>query len=372
MSACAWVIALAIGSVIGTIRTTQQSPWLVRVGNAWVELFRNIPLLVQMFLWYFVIPEFIPPLKSWIVQDRSGERAVPLGGALPRPLHLGARRRAGARGHPVAAARPAHAPAWRSGSRTTAGLSLRAAADGVPHHHPAAHQRDDEPDQELVDRAHHRPRRADVPRRARWASTRSTSSRRSPRRRSIYIVIAMTANRVMAVRRAQRRGARLHRGREVGTRPCISTSASSAARCRTCGRASSTRCSSPRSRRRRPLLRHAARARAAVADQAAGAGRRGYVNLMRSIPLVLVLFWFFFLMPQVLQIVTGARAAAADRRRAHGDHHVHHVRGRVLLRDHARRHPVDRQGAGELGVRAGPDLRPGDAARSSCRRRSAT
>src|SRR5512140_463017 len=32
----------------------------------------------------------------------------------------------------------------------------------------------------------------------------------------------------------------------------------------------------------------------------------GYVNLMRSIPLVLVLFWFFFLMPQVLQAMTGA------------------------------------------------------------------
>jgi len=31
----------------------------------------------------------------------------------------------------------------------------------------------------------------------------------------------------------------------------------------------------------------------------------GYVNLMRSIPLVLVLFWFFFLMPQVLQLVIG-------------------------------------------------------------------
>jgi glutamate/aspartate transport system permease protein len=31
----------------------------------------------------------------------------------------------------------------------------------------------------------------------------------------------------------------------------------------------------------------------------------GYVNLMRSIPLVLVLFWFFFLMPQMLQLVTG-------------------------------------------------------------------
>lgn len=31
-----------------------------------------------------------------------------------------------------------------------------------------------------------------------------------------------------------------------------------------------------------------------------------YVNLMRSIPLVLVIFWFFFLMPQVFQWLTGA------------------------------------------------------------------
>ena len=66
VSACSWVVALALGSVIGTIRTT-GNPWLVKFGNAWVELFRNVPLLVQMFLWYFVIPEFIPPLKSWIV-----------------------------------------------------------------------------------------------------------------------------------------------------------------------------------------------------------------------------------------------------------------------------------------------------------------
>jgi glutamate/aspartate transport system permease protein len=66
VSACAWIIALAVGSVIGTIRTT-DNPWMVRLGNAWVEFFRNIPLLVQMFLWYFVVPEFIPPLKRWII-----------------------------------------------------------------------------------------------------------------------------------------------------------------------------------------------------------------------------------------------------------------------------------------------------------------
>ena len=66
ISVVAWLIAMIVGSIIGTIRTTQH-PWLVRFGNAWVELFRNIPLLVQMFLWYFVIPEFIPPLKSWMI-----------------------------------------------------------------------------------------------------------------------------------------------------------------------------------------------------------------------------------------------------------------------------------------------------------------
>ncbi len=67
VSAAAWVIAIAVGSLVGTIRTT-QSPWLVRLGNGWVEFFRNIPLLVQMFLWYFVVPEFIPPLKAWIIR----------------------------------------------------------------------------------------------------------------------------------------------------------------------------------------------------------------------------------------------------------------------------------------------------------------
>ena len=67
VSACAWIIALVLGSVIGTVRTTDH-PWLVRLGNAWVELFRNIPLLVQMFLWYFVIPEFVPPLKAWMIK----------------------------------------------------------------------------------------------------------------------------------------------------------------------------------------------------------------------------------------------------------------------------------------------------------------
>lgn len=62
----AWLIAMIAGSFIGTLRTVEQR-WIARLANAWVELFRNIPLLVQMFLWYFVIPEFVPPLKNWMI-----------------------------------------------------------------------------------------------------------------------------------------------------------------------------------------------------------------------------------------------------------------------------------------------------------------
>ena len=55
----AWIMALALGLLVGTART-MPNQWLVRLGNAYVELFRNIPLLVQMFLWYFVAPEVLP------------------------------------------------------------------------------------------------------------------------------------------------------------------------------------------------------------------------------------------------------------------------------------------------------------------------
>ncbi|NVO07421.1 MAG: amino acid ABC transporter permease [Rhodoferax sp.] len=56
---CAWLLALALGTVVGVLRTTAYQ-WLVRAGNLYVELFRNIPLLVQMLLWYFVLPELLP------------------------------------------------------------------------------------------------------------------------------------------------------------------------------------------------------------------------------------------------------------------------------------------------------------------------
>jgi glutamate/aspartate transport system permease protein len=59
----ALVVAMSVGSLMGILRTA-PSKALVFIGNAWTELFRNIPLLVQVFLWYYVIPELVPPLKQ--------------------------------------------------------------------------------------------------------------------------------------------------------------------------------------------------------------------------------------------------------------------------------------------------------------------
>jgi glutamate/aspartate transport system permease protein len=59
----AWVIAILVGFLVGTLRTLPNNPWLVRLANAWVEFFRNIPLLVQIFLWYFVVPKIFPAMQ---------------------------------------------------------------------------------------------------------------------------------------------------------------------------------------------------------------------------------------------------------------------------------------------------------------------
>jgi len=80
----AWVIALALGATIGTLRTTPL-PWVVRLGNAYVELFRNIPLLVQMFLWYFVLPELLPKALG----DTMKQMTPPWASFWPAVLCLG-------------------------------------------------------------------------------------------------------------------------------------------------------------------------------------------------------------------------------------------------------------------------------------------
>ena len=64
---------------------TASSRALNFAGAAYVEVFRNIPLLVQMFLWYFVLPELLP--HAWGVAMK--QMPQPWGQFLPAVLCLG-------------------------------------------------------------------------------------------------------------------------------------------------------------------------------------------------------------------------------------------------------------------------------------------
>jgi len=80
----AWAIALVLGATVGTLRTTPMK-WVVRAGNLYVEIFRNIPLIVQMFLWFFVLPELLPKALG----DAMKQLAPPWGSYVPAVLCLG-------------------------------------------------------------------------------------------------------------------------------------------------------------------------------------------------------------------------------------------------------------------------------------------
>ena len=79
-----WALALTVGTIVGVARTT-SSKWLRGLGTAYVEFFRNIPLLVQMFLWYFVVPEVLPSTLG----DTMKQIPPPWGIFLPAFLCLG-------------------------------------------------------------------------------------------------------------------------------------------------------------------------------------------------------------------------------------------------------------------------------------------
>jgi glutamate/aspartate transport system permease protein len=67
-SVCAWIIALIFGSIVGVMRTL-PSKIASTIGFAYVEFFRNMPLLLQLFLWYFVLPELLPRTAGmWLKQ----------------------------------------------------------------------------------------------------------------------------------------------------------------------------------------------------------------------------------------------------------------------------------------------------------------
>ena len=66
LSALAWIVAVALGIASGAFRTVRYRP-LRALATAYVEFFRNVPLLVWMFFWYFGVPPFLPQVvQEWL------------------------------------------------------------------------------------------------------------------------------------------------------------------------------------------------------------------------------------------------------------------------------------------------------------------
>jgi glutamate/aspartate transport system permease protein len=63
------IIGFSIGTLIGLGRIAPLGP-LRMLSGAYVQLFRNIPLLVQFFLWFYVLPELLPGnAGQWLKRD---------------------------------------------------------------------------------------------------------------------------------------------------------------------------------------------------------------------------------------------------------------------------------------------------------------
>lgn len=73
---CAWCIAIVVGSLVGIGRTVPNR-FINLISATYVETFRNVPLLVQMFLWYFAVPELVPDeVGRWMKRDMPNPEFV--------------------------------------------------------------------------------------------------------------------------------------------------------------------------------------------------------------------------------------------------------------------------------------------------------
>ncbi len=87
----AWIIALCLGTVLGVMRTL-PNVWARRIGTLYVSIFRNIPLLVQLFVWYYVVPTWLPAsIQQWWVNDLGSNTTALISASVGLGLFTAAR-----------------------------------------------------------------------------------------------------------------------------------------------------------------------------------------------------------------------------------------------------------------------------------------
>lgn len=137
LSITAWIIAFLVGSIFGILRTVPNR-FLSGLGTLYVELFRNVPLIVQFFTWYLVVPELLPEdLGMWFKAELDPNIQFFLSSMICLGLFTAAR--------------------VGDGANAAAGLSLCPAAECLSRYRAANDVRDDEPGEKLGYCLNHRP-----------------------------------------------------------------------------------------------------------------------------------------------------------------------------------------------------------------------
>lgn len=87
----AWSIAMVLGSILGIMRTL-PSKTARGIGTAYVTIFRNVPLLIQLFIWFYVVPNFLPaPIKLWWMNDLGANTTALISASVGLGLFTAAR-----------------------------------------------------------------------------------------------------------------------------------------------------------------------------------------------------------------------------------------------------------------------------------------
>lgn len=87
----AWAIAMVVGTILGIMRTL-PSKTARTIGTAYVTFFRNIPLLVQLFFWFYIAPGWLTPaIQEWWYKDLSPNTSAMLSASIGLGLFTAAR-----------------------------------------------------------------------------------------------------------------------------------------------------------------------------------------------------------------------------------------------------------------------------------------
>lgn len=87
----AWTIAMVIGSMLGIMRTLPNKH-AQRFAASYVVLFRNVPLLVQLFIWYYILPNYLnDSMKQWWFHDLSPNTSALISASIGLGLFTAAR-----------------------------------------------------------------------------------------------------------------------------------------------------------------------------------------------------------------------------------------------------------------------------------------